>query len=69
MKLTHFGLRVSTHVGLHILRQFGIENHKQKISNIHKDFLNYINVSWIIPYAKLSQNPCLTYYPNNLQLD
>ena len=29
----------------HVLVQFGIGNHKQKISNIHKTFLNYINFS------------------------
>ena len=40
-----FGLRVSAHFRLEVSRYFGIENLKKKISNIHKDFLNYTNFS------------------------
>ena len=40
-KLTPCSLRVSTHFGVEVAEQFGID--KQKISNIHKDFLNYTN--------------------------
>ena len=36
----HFGLRVSAHFGLEVLEQFDIENHKRKIGNIEKYFLN-----------------------------
>ena len=36
----HFGLRVSTDFALDITTRFGIENHKEKIRNIHKDFSN-----------------------------
>ena len=41
----HFGLRVSTHFGLEVLEQFDIENHKRKIGNIEKYFLNNTNFS------------------------
>ena len=54
---THFGLRVLTHFSLGASGQFGIENQKQKVNDIHKYFLNYINFSWIIFYGKLSSNP------------
>ena len=50
----HFGLRVSLHFCLEVYGQFGIENQKQKISNICKDCLNHTNFSCIIFYTKLS---------------
>ena len=43
-------------IELEVTVQFSIENHKWKISNIRKDFLNYTNFSCIVFYAKLSQN-------------
>ena len=46
-ELTHFGLRVSTHIGIEVLRS---------ISNIRKDF------SCIMFYARLCQNKYFTYY-------
>ena len=35
---THFGLGLSVHFDLEVAGHFGIENCKQKLSNIHKDF-------------------------------
>lgn len=58
----HFGLRVSTHFGLEVLEQFDIENHKRRIGNIEKYFLNNTNFSWLIFYNKRWQNPHFTYY-------
>lgn len=55
-ELAHFCVRVSTHFGLKVLRQFYIENHKQKISNILKLLLNYANFWWKNLYDKNSQN-------------
>ena len=54
---THFGLRVLTHFSLPASAQFGIENQKQKVNDIYKCFLNYMNFSWIILCGKLSWNP------------
>ena len=34
-----------TRFSLEVLGQFGLENPKQKVSNIHKIFLNYTNFS------------------------
>lgn len=59
---THFGLMVLTRIGLVITGQFIIENHKQKISNIPKDFLNYTDFLCKLSYTKLS---LFTYYPND----
>ena len=57
---TDFVLKLFTHFGLEVTRQFCTENYKQKISNIHQDFLNYIKCSWIMFYAKMSWNPHFT---------
>ena len=38
LELTYLIGRVSTHFGLEVLGQFGIENQKGKTSNIHKYF-------------------------------
>ena len=43
----HFGVRLLTYFCQKGLGQFEIEN-KQKICNIHKMFLNFINFLWII---------------------
>ena len=55
-QLTHFGLRVLTNFGLKVLEQFDTKNHKQKIGNNGKYFLNYANFSCIIFCAELSRN-------------
>lgn len=43
---TYFNLRVSTHFGLEVTGQFNIENHRQKISNIHVDFFELYKLSF-----------------------
>ena len=39
-----------------------LENHKQKINNIHKGFWNYSDFSCIISYTNLSQNSLLKWF-------
>ena len=67
-ELTHLSVMVVTHFGLKVLGQFGMENRKQKNSNILKDFLNYTIFLMNNVYNKLSRNPHFTYYPNYLLL-
>ena len=55
-----FILEESTHFGLELVGQFGIKNEKRKISNVHKDFLNCTNFSWIIFYAHFTFSMLIT---------
>lgn len=50
-------VRILTRFVMKVLGKFDKENHKQKISNIIKPFLNYTTFSWRTFYDKLSQNP------------
>ena len=43
---TYLNLRVSTHFDLEVTGQFSIENHRQKISNIHIDFFELYKLSF-----------------------
>ena len=38
LELIHFGLEVSTHLGMGLLAHFGPKNQKRKTDKIHKDF-------------------------------
>ena len=58
----HSNLKVPMHFGVEVWGKFGIENHKQKVSNIRKSFLSYTTYLWKVFYAKLSRNSPFTYY-------
>ena len=67
---TYFNLRVSTHFGLEVTGQFNIENHRQKISNIHVDFFELYKLSFNFQQTvqKLPFYILFTYYRNYLLL-